>query len=54
MRGILERNASVQAVIRTAIAVNPELDALADEDEARRKASQRSFVEMLSSRGPPS
>lgn len=52
MRGILQRNAPVQAVIRTAIAVNPELDALADEDEARRKASQRSFVEILASRGP--
>ncbi len=52
MRGILQRNAPVQAVIRTAIAVDPELDALAEEDEARRKASQRSFAEMLSSRGP--
>ena len=51
-RGILERNAAVQAVIRTAIAVSPELVALADEDEARRKATQRAFVEALSSRGP--
>lgn len=52
MRGILERNAPVHAVLRTAIAVSPELDALVEEDEARRHASQRAFVEMLSSRGP--
>lgn len=51
-RGVLERNAPVHSVIRTAIAVSPELGALADEDEARRKATQRAFVEMLSSRGP--
>jgi AcrR family transcriptional regulator len=52
MRGVLEGNAAVHAVIRTAIAVNPELNALADEDEARRNASLRAFVKMLSSRGP--
>ena len=51
-RGVLERNAAVHAVIRTAIAVCPELATLAEEDEARRKATQRAFVEMLSSRGP--
>jgi AcrR family transcriptional regulator len=51
-RGVLERNAPVHAVIRTAIAVSPELDALADEDEARRKATQRALIESLSSRGP--
>jgi AcrR family transcriptional regulator len=51
-RGVLERNAPVHAVIRTAIAVSPELDALADEDEARRNATLYAFVEMLSSRGP--
>jgi AcrR family transcriptional regulator len=51
-RGILERNAPAHAVIRTAIAVNPELEALADEDESRRNASLQAFMEMLSSRGP--
>jgi len=51
-RGILERNAPAHAVIRTAIAVSPELAALANEDEARRKATQRAVVEMVSSRGP--
>jgi AcrR family transcriptional regulator len=51
-RGVLERNAAVHAVLRAAIAVSPELDALADEDEARRNASLRAFVELLSSRGP--
>ncbi len=52
MRGVLERNAPVHAVLRTAIAVSPELDTLVDEDEARRNASLRAFVRMLSSRGP--
>ncbi len=52
MRGVLERNAPAHAVLRTAIAVNSELDALVDEDEARRNASLRTFVAMLSSRGP--
>ena len=51
-RGILERNAPAHAVIRSAIAVSPELEVLAEEDEARRKATQRAFVEMLSKRGP--
>ena len=50
--GVLERNAPVHAVIRAAIAADPELDALADEDEARRNASLREFVRILSSRGP--
>jgi hypothetical protein len=49
---VLERNAAVHAVLRTAIAVDPELDALAVEDDKRRRSTQRAFVEMLSSRGP--
>ena len=52
MCGVLERNAPVHAVLRTAIAVDPELDTLAAEDDERRNATQRAFVEMLSSRGP--
>lgn len=51
-RGVLERNAPAHAVIRTAIAVSPELEALAEEDEARRKATQYALVEMVSNRGP--
>jgi AcrR family transcriptional regulator len=52
MRGVLERNAPVHAVLRTAMAVDPELEALAAEDDERRKATHRAFVEMLKSRGP--
>ena len=52
MRVVLERNAPVHAVLRAAVAVDPELDALAAEDDKRRKATQRAFVEMLSSSGP--
>ncbi len=52
MRGVLERNAPVHAVLRTAIAVDPELENLAAEDDTRRKATHRAFVDMLASRGP--
>jgi AcrR family transcriptional regulator len=52
MRGVLERNAPVHAVLRTAAAVDPELDALAAEDDERRRATQRAFVEMLAHNGP--
>jgi AcrR family transcriptional regulator len=52
MRGVLERNASAHAVLRAAAAVDPELDALAAEDDQRRRTTQRAFIEMLMSRGP--
>jgi AcrR family transcriptional regulator len=52
MRGVLERNASVHAVLRTAIAVEPDLDVLVTKDDDRRKATHRAFVEILKSRGP--
>lgn len=52
MRSVLERNAPVHAVLRTAAAVDPELDALVAEDDKRRKATHRAFVEMLTRRGP--
>jgi AcrR family transcriptional regulator len=52
MRGVLERNAPVHAVLRTAVAVDPELDALAADDDARRKATQRAFIDMLRAQGP--
>jgi AcrR family transcriptional regulator len=52
MRGVLERNAAVHAVLRTAVAVDPDLDALAAADDRRRRVTQRAFVEILASRGP--
>jgi AcrR family transcriptional regulator len=52
MRGVLERNAPVHAVMRTAAAVDPDIDALVAEDVARRTVTQQRFVEMLASRGP--
>lgn len=52
MRGVLERNAPVQAVLRSAVGADPELDALAAEDDKRRKVTQRAFAEILSSRDP--
>jgi len=52
MRGVLERNAAAHAVLKAAAAVDPDLDALAAEDDQRRKATHRAFVEMLRSRGP--
>jgi AcrR family transcriptional regulator len=52
MRGVLERNAPVQAALRSAVGADPELDALAAEDDKRRKVTQRAFAEILSSREP--
>lgn len=52
MRGVLERNAPVHAVLRTAVGVDPALDELVAEDDRRRKATQRAFVEIVSGRGP--
>lgn len=52
MRGVLERNASAQAVLRSALAADTELDGLAAADDERRKATHQAFVGMLNSRGP--
>ena len=52
MRGVLDRNAAIHAVLRTAVAVDPQLDALAAQDDDRRKATHRAFVEILNRRGP--
>jgi AcrR family transcriptional regulator len=52
IRGVLERNATVHAVLRAAVAVDPDLDRLAADDDARRKATQRTFVDMVRTRGP--
>lgn len=52
MRGVLERNASAHAVLRSAMAADTELDELAAADDKRRKATHRAFVELLVSSGP--
>jgi AcrR family transcriptional regulator len=52
MRGVLERNASAHAVLRTAMAADSELDQLAAADDERRNATHRAFVEMLTNNGP--
>jgi AcrR family transcriptional regulator len=52
MRGVLERNASAHAVLRTAMAADSELDQLAAADDERRNATHRAFVEMLTDNGP--
>src|SRR5690348_16854235 len=51
MRGVLERNAPVHAVLRAAVAVDPDLEALVVEDDDRRRVTQRAFIELLKSRG---
>lgn len=51
MRGVLERNARAHAVLRSALGTDPELDALIEQDDERRKQTHRSFVETLRTRG---
>jgi hypothetical protein len=52
MRGVAERTATAHAVLRSAAAADPEIDALAALDDERRKATHRAFVEILRTRGP--
>jgi AcrR family transcriptional regulator len=52
MCGVLERNASAHAVLRTAMAADSELGQLAAADDERRNATHRAFVEMLTNSGP--
>jgi AcrR family transcriptional regulator len=52
MRGVAERTATAHAVLRSAAAADPEIDALAARDDERRKATHRAFIEILSTRGP--
>ncbi len=52
MCGVLERNASAHAVLRTAVAADSELDQLAAADDERRNATHRAFVEILTNNGP--
>jgi AcrR family transcriptional regulator len=52
MRGVLERNATAHAVLRSAMAADSELDQLAATDDERRAATHRAFVEIVAARGP--
>jgi AcrR family transcriptional regulator len=52
MLGVVQRNATAHAVLRSAAASDPEIDALAALDDERRKATHRAFVEILCTRGP--
>ena len=52
MRRVLERNAAAHAVLRGAMGADSEVDALAAQDDERRKETHRSFVEILRTRGP--
>ncbi len=51
-RTVLERNASTHAVLRSAAAVDPDVMAIVDEDDRRRRMTHRVFVEIIASRGP--
>ena len=51
-RTVLERNASAHAVMRGAATVDPEVMAIVEEDDRRRKATHRAFIEIISSSGP--
>ncbi|MDE3073976.1 MAG: helix-turn-helix transcriptional regulator [Chloroflexota bacterium] len=50
--GVLTRTAAVQAVLRSAAAVDPEIQDLLAEDDQRRKITHRGFMEMVVARGP--
>lgn len=52
IRGVLQRTAAVQAVLRSATAVDPEIDSIIADDDRRRKITHRTFVEMIASNGP--
>ena len=51
-RTVLERNAPAHAVLRSAAAVDPEVMAIVDEDDRRRRTTQRAFVEIVANAGP--
>jgi AcrR family transcriptional regulator len=50
-RQIHERNATAQAVLRSAAPVEPDAAAILEEDERRRVATQREFVELIAASG---
>jgi AcrR family transcriptional regulator len=51
-RNLLERAAPAHAVLRGGASVDPEVMALAEEDDRRRRTTQRAFVEIIAARGP--
>jgi AcrR family transcriptional regulator len=51
-RNLLGRAASAHAALRSAAAVDPEVNAIAAEDDRRRRATQRVFVEIVAAAGP--
>jgi AcrR family transcriptional regulator len=51
-RNLLGRAASAHAALRSAAAVDPEVAAIAEEDDRRRRATQRVFVEIIAAAGP--
>jgi AcrR family transcriptional regulator len=51
-RTVLERNAAAHAVLRGAAGVDPEVMAIVDEDDRRRRITHRAFVEIIESAGP--
>jgi AcrR family transcriptional regulator len=50
-RHIHERNATAHAVLRSAAPVEPDAAAILEEDERRRVATQRAFVELIAASG---
>lgn len=52
MRGVLERSANAHAVLHSAGAVEADVRTLVEEDDSRRRATHRAFVEIIASRGP--
>ena len=50
-RTVLERNATAHAVLRSAAAVDPDVTAIIDEDDRRRRAAN-AFVEIVADAGP--
>ena len=51
-RNLLGRAASAHAALLSAAAVDPEVTAIAEEDDRRRRATQRAFVEIVAAAGP--
>jgi hypothetical protein len=51
-RKLLERAAPAHAVLRSGASVDPEVMALAEEDDHRRRTTQRAFIEIIAARGP--
>jgi AcrR family transcriptional regulator len=51
-RVVLERTAAAREVLHSAAAVDPEVAAIADEDERRRRKTLRAFIDIVAAAGP--